>query len=122
MGQGKDAPFRIGGSSNGVRTAAEWERNELNPIVALFAAEDKADLKELGDIGTLRGGAEEYAVIWRIVRNARIPLEDIEKEWTWERINSFSSYMQMVDDYNSAFRKMFDLRNEREKDKLVYGG
>ena len=119
MGQGKDAPFRVG-SGNG--TAAEWERNEGNRYLSRCIAEDAADFKELGDVGTLRGGADEYSVIWFIVNRAHVTLEDIEKEWTWERLNSFSAYLRMVDDYGSAFRKMLDVRNENEHAKEMLNG
>lgn len=81
-----------------------------------------ADLAILGEVGTLRGGASDYALIWRIIRNAHVTLEDIENEWTWERLNSFGSYLQMVDDHGSAWRAFFDEKNEKENQKgMNYG-
>lgn len=69
----------------------------------------------------MRGGAEEYSLIWRIVRTANIPLADIEKEWTFERMNSFGAYLQMADDYGSAWRAFFEEKNEKEEEALNYG-
>lgn len=63
-------------------------------------------------MGELSGGASEYALIWRIVNSARIPLSDIEREWTWERMNSFAAYLQMTDDYGSAWRNFFEREND----------
>lgn len=63
-------------------------------------------------MGTLSGGASDYAVIWRIVNDAHVPLSDIEAEWTWERMRSFSAYRRMCGDYASAWRRFYERKRD----------
>ena len=63
-------------------------------------------------MGTLQGGAAEYVLIWRIVSAAHVPLSDIEKEWTFERMVSFGAYLGMQQDYKSAWSEFFERKVE----------
>lgn len=36
-------------------------------------------------------------------------------------MNSFGAYLQMADDYGSAWRAFFDEKNEKEEEALNYG-
>lgn len=74
--------------------------------------EDEADVEALGHVGSLSGAASDYAAIWRIVNEARVPLSDIEAEWTWERICAFTAYRRMCGDYASAWRKFYERRRD----------
>lgn len=85
--------------------------------MAAFSAEDASNIKKLGDIGTLDGGAAEYVLIWRIVSEAHIPLSDIEKEWTFDRIMSFHDYMSMKQDYKSAWTELFGMEEKEKQQK-----
>ena len=106
---GKAKPFRDG-SGDG----AEWSLNSSNPIVNAFSDADAKDIKALGKIGTLKGGAADYALVWRIVKTARVPLSDIEKNWTFERMMSFAAYIDMENDYRSAWGQYY---KQKEKNK-----
>lgn len=109
METGKAKPFRDG-SGDG----AEWSLNSTNPIVNAFSDADAKDIKALGKIGTLKGGAADYALVWRIVKTARVPLSDIEKNWTFERMMSFAAYIDMENDYRSAWGQYY---KQKEKNK-----
>ncbi|WP_072978665.1 hypothetical protein [Fibrobacter sp. UWH4] len=67
----------------------------------------------MGDVGTLEGGAAEYALIWRIVGEAHIPLSDIEREWTFERMVSFGAFLSMKNDYKSAWGEFYQRENQQ---------
>ena len=109
METGKAKPFRDG-SGDG----AEWSLNSSNPIVNAFSDADAKDIKALGKIGTLKGGAADYALVWRIVKTARVSLSDIEKNWTFERMMSFAAYIDMENDYRSAWGQYY---KQKEKNK-----
>ena len=55
----------------------------------------------------MSGGAANYALIWRIVKEARIPLGDIEANWSFERMASFACYLDMANDYRSAWGEFY---------------
>jgi hypothetical protein len=65
-------------------------------------------------VGTLRGGAAEYVLIWRIVSSAHVPLSDIEAEWTFDRMVSFGAYLGMQQDYKSAWSEFYERKAESE--------
>lgn len=113
MEGGKAVPFR--GSSEG----DGWRLNYSNPFVAAFKRNDDLNDKELGNVGSLEGGAAEYVLIWRIVSEAHVPLSDIEREWTFDRMASFGAFLTMKQDYTSALEELFDQRAQRDKD--AYG-
>lgn len=115
MEGGKAVPFRFG-SDNG----AEWRLNYSNPIVSAFSGSDASNIESLGDVGTLDGGAAEYVLIWRIVSEAHIPLSDIEREWTFERMVSFQAFLSMKQDYKSAWTEFYERKTESESRK-TYG-
>ena len=100
-------PFR-GGPEN-----AEWRLNYSNPFVAAFTGADSKNLAKLGKVGELGGGAAEYVLIWRIVSEAHVPLSDIEKEWTFDRICCFGAYLGMKQDYKSAWTELYSQENEK---------
>lgn len=72
-----------------------------------FSDSDTRDIASLGRIGTLGGTAAEYAPIWRIVSKARVPLSDIEQNWTFDRIMAFCAYMDMENDYRNAWGEYY---------------
>lgn len=75
--------------------------------MSAFSDADAIDMEKLGTVGTLSGNAAEYAPIWRIVKEAHIPLSDIEECWTFDRIISFGGYMEMNLDYRSAWGEYY---------------
>lgn len=70
---------------------------------------------ELGEIGTLEGSASDDFVIWAIVGEAKVPLSDIEENWTFDRMQAFMAVRQMRQDYRSAWRKLYEKNNEAER-------
>lgn len=82
--------------------------------MAAFTGTEASNIEELGDVGTLKGGAAEYVLIWRIVGAAHVPLSDIESEWTFDRMVSFGAFLSMQQDYKSAWSELY----ERQADKM----
>lgn len=80
--------------------------------MAAFINENDAEGRELGEIGTLEGGASDYFAIWAIVGDAKVPLYDIEDNWTFDRMQSFLAVRQMRQDYRSAWRKFYEMKSE----------
>jgi hypothetical protein len=89
--------------------------------VAAFTRTDASNINELGDVGTLSGGAAEYVLIWRIVGEAHVPLSDIEREWTFERMVSFGAFLSMKQDYKSAWSELYERQVEKMKPRNVNG-
>lgn len=110
--RGTSHPFRY---SPGTGKRLGWNLNGSNPYVAAFIAEDAADGGELGEIGTLEGSASDDFVIWAIVIEAKVPLSDIEDNWTFDRMQAFMAVRQMRQDYRSAWRKLYEKKNEAER-------
>ncbi|OWV08679.1 hypothetical protein B7992_13225 [Fibrobacter sp. UWH1] len=81
--------------------------------MASFSDTDAEDLQKLGKIGTLEGTAAEYAPIWRIVSKARVPLSDIERNWTFDRMMAFCSYLDMENDYRSAWGEYYQQQRSK---------
>lgn len=109
MEGGAAFPFREGPEGSG------WKPNRANPIVAAYSATDKSNIEALGDVGTLSGNAAEYALVWRIVAEAHVPLSDIEAEWTFDRMCSFGAYLAMRQDYKSAWTELYSQKNKAKE-------
>lgn len=69
------------------------------------------EFKKLGDVGTLVGGAGDFALIWKIVSEGHVPLSDIQAEWTLSRMISFCSYLEMQSDYKSAWNQLYKMES-----------
>lgn len=108
--RGEALPFRLGTGTDGKRDG--WILNESNPYVAAFQNEAAADDGEIGEIGNLFGSASDFFAIWAIVGEAKIPLSDIEENWTFDRMQSFMAVRQMRQDYRSAWRKFYEMKSE----------
>lgn len=87
----------------------------------LFLSEDSKDVEEIGNVGNLRGGADNYSIIWQIVRYGHVTLEDIKKNWTFEHMNSFAAYLQMENDLKNAWRAFFNEKEKNNMEALNYG-
>ena len=107
MAAGEAVPFR--------KSPDGWSLNYSNPIVIATMASDEHDLEAVGEVGTIDGGAAEYALIWRIVGEAHVPLSDIGEEWTFDRMACFGAYLRMKYDYRSVWTEYY--RNHCEKKK-----
>lgn len=94
------------------RGSPGWELNLSNPAVRAFSDADAADSASLGEVGRLSGPGLDYAPIWRIVSEAKVPLSDIEAEWTFERICGFADYLAMRNDYRSAWHEHYALKDD----------
>lgn len=68
---------------------------------------NNTEFNKLGEIGTLKGGANDYALIWKIVSEGHVPLSDIENEWTLSRMISYCAYLEMQSDYKSAWNELY---------------
>ena len=53
--------------------------------------------------------SDEYPV-WRIVTELRIPLSDIEAEWTFDRIMKGNACLDMKSDYRMAWEEFHRTR------------
>lgn len=85
-------------------------------MVAGFLNRDGRELDQLGEVGFLTGPARDYLPIWQIVDRARIPLTDIEAEWTYDRIEAYRAYMNMTNDYKSAWEQLYRDQAEQKRE------
>lgn len=81
--------------------------------MAAFLNENATDDGNLGEIGTLEGSASDDFAIWAIVGEAKIPLSDIEENWTFDRMQAFMAVRRMRQDYRSAWRKFYEMNSEK---------
>lgn len=102
-------PFRGAGSGG-------WSLNYSNPVVAEFTADDAADARTMGNIGTLSGTAGDYARIWALVDRG-IGLDEIGREWTFDRIVAFGEYRRMAADYSSAWQTLYARQRRAETER-----
>lgn len=93
-----------------------------NPIVRAFCEKDALDIRSLGDVGTLSGNAEKYCEIWSIVDGSGVTIDDIEKNWTYDMVMSFSSFRRMKNDFRSAWSEYYKKKAERSKQSRTRNG
>ncbi|SHK72677.1 hypothetical protein SAMN05720469_11562 [Fibrobacter intestinalis] len=69
----------------------------------------------MGEIGTLTGPASDYAPIWAAVERGAT-LEDIDRNWTFDRLCAYSEYQRMKADFKSAWAQFYRDQNRRQGD------
>jgi hypothetical protein len=60
---------------------------------------------ELGNVGSMAQGLSAEFPIWRLVTELKIPLADIEANWTFDRIMKAQACLEMKADYSAAWQE-----------------